>query len=115
MGAALGSTSDFRRQHEAIRSVPVWAASVLSPAFAADVGVSVGMGQPGFCGRIDVGNFPRPQVICPQPEVIVPALYALVQQPIYLRVPLGHAKNWDKHCRNDSACGQCVCSVQDGG
>ena len=29
-------------------------------ATAADVGVSVTVGQPGFYGRIDVGNVPQP-------------------------------------------------------
>jgi len=92
----------------------LWAASALSPAFATDVGVSVSIGQPGFYGRIDIGNFPQPQVIYPQPVVIVPAPYAVVQRPIYLRVPPGHAKKWDKYCRNYSACGQPVYFVQDG-
>ena len=33
------------------------------PASAADVGVSVTVGQPGFYGRIDIGDFPRPRWI----------------------------------------------------
>lgn len=89
------------------------AAAAASPALAADVGVSVSIGQPGFYGRIDIGNYPPPAVIYPQPVVIAPAPYAVVQQPIYLRVPPGHAKNWGKHCGRYNACGQRVYFVQD--
>jgi hypothetical protein len=90
------------------------AASAAVPALAADVGVSVSIGQPGFYGRIDIGNFPQPQLVYPQAVVIAPAPYAVVQQPIYLRVPPGHAKDWRKHCDRYNACGQRVYFVQDG-
>ena len=30
-------------------------------AQAADIGVSINIGQPGFYGRIDLGNAPAPQ------------------------------------------------------
>lgn len=92
----------------------LFAASAAVPALAADVGVSVSIGQPGFYGRIDIGSFPQPQLVYPQPVVIVPAPYAVVQQPIYLRVPPGHAKDWRKHCGRYNACGQRVYFVQDG-
>jgi len=88
-------------------------AASLSPALAADVGVSVSIGQPGFYGRIDIGNYPQPALIYPQPVVIAPAPYAVVQQPIYLHVPPGHAKDWRKHCGKYNACGQRVYFVQD--
>lgn len=90
------------------------AAGVASlPARAADVGVSVSIGQPGFYGRIDIGSRPPPVLIYPEPVVYAPAPYAVVQRPIYLRVPPGHAKNWGKHCARYSACGQPVYFVQD--
>ncbi len=84
-------------------------------AQAADVGVSVTIGQPGFYGRIDLGNvnLPQPQVILPQPVLIQPVPVGVVQQPIYLRVPPGHEKNWAKHCRKYNACGQPVYFVRD--
>ena len=84
-----------------------------APARAADVGVSVSVGQPGFYGRIDIGNFPQPQVIYPRPVVIRPVQVAVVPQPIYLRVPPGHAKNWRKHCQKYDACNQPVYFVRD--
>ena len=85
-----------------------------APALAADVGVSVSVGQPGFYGRIDIGNaYPQPVLIYPQPVVIAPGPVAIVQQPIYLHVPPGHASNWGKHCGRYNACGQRVYFVQD--
>ncbi|TCV87498.1 hypothetical protein [Sulfurirhabdus autotrophica] len=80
-------------------------------AIAADVGVSVSIGQPGFYGRIDIGGYPQPQVIYRQPMIIerVP----VSRPPIYLRVPPGHAKHWSKHCREYNACGERVYFVQD--
>jgi hypothetical protein len=88
-------------------------AVLFNPALAADVGVSVQIGQPGFYGRIDIGRFPQPQVVYPQPVVIVPAPVAVVQAPLYLRVPPGHSKHWAKHCSKYNACGQPVYFVQD--
>ena len=31
-----------------------------APTFAADVGVSITVGQPGFYGQLDIGNAPPP-------------------------------------------------------
>lgn len=88
-------------------------AAVTTPAFAADVGVSVSIGQPGFYGRIDIGDYPypHPRVIYSQPR-IVERVY-IEREPIYLRVPPGHAKNWSKHCHRYDACGERVYFVQD--
>ncbi len=79
-------------------------------AFAADVGVSVSIGQPGFYGRIDIGNVPQPRLIFMEPIVI--QRIDVVQQPIYLHVPPGQEKNWRKHCRKYGACGRPVYFVQ---
>jgi hypothetical protein len=81
-----------------------------SVAFAADVGVSISVGQPGFYGRIDIGNAPAPVLVYPQPVVIQPVRAA---QPIYLHVPPGHAKDWRKHCSKYNACAQPVYFVKD--
>jgi len=83
------------------------------PAFAADVGVSVSIGQPGFYGRIDIGNVPRPELVYPEPIVIQPVPRGRVIQPLYLRVPPGHQKHWAKHCREYNACGQPVYFVKE--
>jgi len=79
---------------------------------AADVGVSVNIAQPGFYGRINIGQVPQPVVIYPQP-VIIDQRGPMVREPIYLRVPPGHERHWDKHCRRYNACGQPVYFVQD--
>ena len=89
----------------------VAAVTVTTPVLAADVGVSVTIGDPGFYGRLDIGGFPPPQVIYRQPIAIewVP----MERPPVYLRVPPGHAKHWHKHCRKYNACGERVYFVQD--
>ena len=88
-------------------------AAIAVPGLVARAGVSVEIGQPGFYGRIDIGGFPPPQVIYPQPVVIEPVPARVVREPIYLHVPPGHAKHWSKHCRKYNACGQPVYFVQD--
>jgi hypothetical protein len=85
-------------------------AAVAAPAVAADVGVSLNIGQPGFYGRINIGDFPQPRLIYQQPRFIERA--AESRPPIYLHVPPGHAKNWRKHCREYNACGERVYFVQ---
>lgn len=81
------------------------------PAFAG-VGVSVNVGQPGFYGQIDIGDAPAPQVIYAQPMVVERTVISA--EPIYLRVPPGHAKHWSKHCAYYNACGRPVYFVRDG-
>ncbi|MCK9285102.1 MAG: hypothetical protein M0P39_12575 [Rhodocyclaceae bacterium] len=85
--------------------------AVSVPALSADVGVSLSIGEPGFYGRLDIGDYPQPQLIYRRPVLIerVPA----GRPPVYLRVPPGHAKNWRKHCRKYGACGEPVYFVQD--
>ena len=88
-------------------------AALAGSALAADVGVSVSIGQPGFYGRIDLGNVPQPQLIYSAPVIIQQVPVGVVRQPVYLRVPPGHEKNWGKHCYKYNACGQPVYFVQD--
>jgi hypothetical protein len=87
----------------------LFAALLLSTAtvvLAADLGVSVSIGQPGFYGQIDIGGYPPPQVIYRQPR----AIYQVDadRPPIYLRVPPGHARNWRKYCGRYNACDERV-------
>lgn len=77
-----------------------------------DVGVSVQIGQPGFYGRIDIGDAPRPRLIYAEPVVIHRAP-RVVYEPVYLRVPPGHERNWRKHCGRYDACGRPVYFVRD--
>lgn len=90
------------------------AACAVAPTLAqTNVGVSIGINQPGVYGRIDIGNYPQPRIVYPQPVVIVQSPVAVYQQPIYLYVPPGHQKNWAKHCGRYNACGQPVYFVQE--
>lgn len=86
------------------------AALAAPSAFAGDVGVSISVGQPGFYGRIDVGNV-RPSVIYAEP-MMIERVYAPAP-PMYLRVPPGHYRNWARHCGYYGACGRQVYFVRE--
>ena len=43
------------------------------PVFAADVSVSVTVGDPRFYGPIDIVGFPQPQLVYPEPVFVQPA------------------------------------------
>lgn len=77
---------------------------------AADVGVSISIGDPNFYGRIDIGDT-RPEVVYAQP-VIIQRVHT-PPPPVYLRVPPGHERNWSKHCGRYGACGRPVYFVRD--
>ena len=90
------------------------AAAVATVAVAASAQGTVVIGQPGYYGRIDVGNYPPPALIYPQPVLVGPvAPGGLVSEPIYLHVPPDQARNWSKHCHWYGACGTPVYFVQD--
>jgi len=82
-------------------------------AMAADVGVSVTVGQPGFYGRIDIGPPPPPAAFIYAQPVIIQQLRGPAYPPLYLRVPPGYERHWDKHCRRYDACGRPVYFVRD--
>lgn len=91
----------------------LWAATLLASTLIAPASaqVSVSIGQPGFYGRLDIGGFPPPPLLFPEPMIIRPARVAY--PPLYLRVPPGHAKHWHRYCNRYSACGRPVYFVQD--
>jgi hypothetical protein len=81
------------------------------PALAqTNVGVSVGINQPGVYGRIDIGNY-SPALVYSQPVIIVRQPVAV--QPVYLYVPADHQKQWSQHCGHYGACAQPVYFVQE--
>lgn len=83
-------------------------------AYGTDVGVSVSISQPGFYGRVDIGDRP-PVLLYPQPVIIQPSPHGQRMRPIYMRVPPGHSKDWKRHCSRYGACGQPVYFVRDDG
>lgn len=86
------------------------AAVVVAPAFA-QVGVSVNIGEPGFYGQINLGDAPRPEVIYERP-VIIQRDAGYGGEPLYLRVPPGHERHWERHCAQYGACGRPVYFVR---
>jgi hypothetical protein len=86
-------------------------AAAAFPALA-QTNVSISVGQPGFYGHIDIGDFGPPPVVYAQP-VIVEQRVRYEAAPVYLRVPEGHRKHWSKHCARYNACGQRVLFVRD--
>lgn len=87
------------------------AATLATPALAADVGVSISVGDPHFYGRLDIGDYPQPQVIYRRPIMV--ERVEVDRPPVYLRVPPGHRKHWNRHCREYNACGERVFFVRD--
>jgi hypothetical protein len=95
------------------RILMVTAIAVLfsGPVHPADVGVSISIGQPGFFGQLELGDFPTPQVIYTQPRYIERVYHK--RAPIYLRVPPKHMNHWGKYCHRYQACGERVYFVKD--
>jgi hypothetical protein len=85
-------------------------ASMPFTTHADDLGIKVvveGEIQPGVYGRVELGKDSHPDLVYTQPRVIV------VEKdhhysPVYLHVPPGHAKHWDKHCSKYNACNRPV-------
>ena len=87
-------------------------AAMSVPAFAqVSVGAQINIGQPNFYGVINIGDVPEPPRVIYREPVIVERVH-VVEEPIYLRVPPGHAKHWGKHCHEYHACNRKVYFVE---
>jgi len=85
--------------------------SGVSLAHAGDIGVNVvveGEVAPGVYGRVELGKDSHPDLVYREPRVIVVEEKYRRYKPIYLHVPPGHAKHWDKHCHEYNACNRKV-------
>jgi hypothetical protein len=108
--------SASRATRAAISSTVVAGVGVLllattgTAALAADVGVSLSIGQPGFYGQVDIGNYPQPRVIYRNPVLVRGGSYN--STPVYLNVPRNHSRNWRRYCGRYNACGERVYFVQ---
>ena len=81
------------------------AALLALAAHAADTQVRVLVTSdvaPGVYGRVDIGSAPPPPVVYEKPVIITRV--ERTPAPVYLHVPPGHAKNWNKHCKHYNAC-----------
>ena len=70
---------------------------------------------PGVYGQVAIGNGPAPPVVYAQPVIAQPApviVGAAPIEPIYLHVPPGHAKNWNRYCHQYHACNRPVYFVK---
>jgi hypothetical protein len=75
--------------------------------------VSISVGQPGFYGQVNIGDFaPQPMLYAPQPVIVRP-MPQYAAEPIYLRVPPGHRRHWSRFCGRYNACGRPVLFVRD--
>jgi hypothetical protein len=110
----------FSRSANKLASLAFFSAAALAAmgtahnAQAGQVGVQVSVQQPGFHGRIAIGDQPPPPVIYQQPVIVQQSPVAVVQQPIYMNVPRAHYEHWAQHCGYWRACGQPVYFVQPG-
>lgn len=86
--------------------------SLALTAVPSSAGVSISIGEPGFYGRVDIGGFPAPRFIYPEPIIVhrINTWYP----PIYLRVPPEHHRHWYKYCGRYNACGRPVYFIDDG-
>ncbi len=89
------------------------AAALGSAAAQPNVGVSIGINQPGVYGRINIGDVPRPALVLPRPVLIAPPRVVVQRDPVYLYVPPTHQQNWRRYCGRYEACGQPVYFVRD--
>jgi hypothetical protein len=69
-----------------------------------------GQVAPGVYGQVQLGNGQPPPVVYAQPMLIEPQASPL--PPVYLHVPPGHAKDWNKHCHEYHACNRRVYFVR---
>ncbi len=79
---------------------------------AADVGVSIAIGDPHFYGRLDLGGFAPPPLIYSAP-ILIQRGYGPLPPLVYLRVPPGHERHWNRYCSQYHACGVPVYFVRD--
>jgi len=78
----------------------------------AQVAASISLGDPGFYGRVDIGDAPAPRFINRSPVVGLRVQGGVLPPPIYLHVRPGYERDWRHHCREYDACGQPVYFVR---
>src|SRR5450631_267806 len=103
--ASIQRKSNMRR----IAALALCTLSLAPAAYGADIGISLQFSQPGVFGRVDIGQYPQPQVILAQPimvERLRPGMRA--PEPVYLWVPPEHREHWERHCGEYHACGHPV-------
>ena len=85
-------------------------ALLAGPVFG-HVAVNVQVGDPGYYGPLVVEERVHPVLVYPRPIVVNRGV--VHAEPLYVRVPSGHAKHWSKHCARYEACARPVYFVRD--
>lgn len=93
------------------RVAKAWLGSMLlvlaagSAAAAAYVNTTAGGSlRPGVYGRIEIGKSVPPPVIYSRPVIASRVILPDSVKPVYLYVPQGHVRKWDRHCGKYHAC-----------
>lgn len=91
------------------------AASFAAASAHAQVGVSIGINQPGVYGQINIGGgYPPPALVYPQPVLVAPVPGVMAPPPpMYMYVPPRYQRNWRHYCGRYNACGRPVYFVQE--
>ncbi|RYY95493.1 MAG: hypothetical protein EOO24_22775 [Comamonadaceae bacterium] len=71
-----------------------------------------GLLRPGVYGHIEVAGDAPPPVIYRQPLVAAKGVVHAGTRPLYLYVPPGHVRKWERFCAKWSACDQPVLFVR---
>ena len=87
----------------------VWVVALMNaaavPAAAAYLNTtSGGPLRPGVYGRIEIGKAAPPPVIYSRPVVASRTVLPSGVKPVYLYVPPGHVRKWERHCGKYQAC-----------
>jgi len=76
-----------------------------TPALQAQAPININLGEPGYYGPIVIDDsYPKPRLMFSDPRVLDEA--HRTGRPLYLHIPPGHAKDWEKHCKHYDACDQ---------
>lgn len=81
-------------------------------ANAGDLAISVGVGGevlPGVYGTVNVTNA-HPRLVIADPVIV--ERRAVYGPPVYLSVPPGHARHWERYCGRYNACARPVYFVR---
>lgn len=76
--------------------------ALLSALFLSAAAHAQSMGQPGYYGRIEIGDYPQPPLLISNAVMGNPGVYS--GQPVYMHVPSAQAYAWSRYCQRYGAC-----------
>lgn len=91
----------------------VFTGLALAPMQAQAVNISIGVGGevlPGVYGSVNIDNGRYPALVYAEPLIVTRPSRILA--PVYLHVPPGHLKKWDRYCSRYGACSRPVYFVK---